>query len=106
MNVNRALVAATLALAVTAPAFAQQTPVVDKREQRQEKRIEEGKASGELTNREAAKLEAGQDRVEAKETAAKSDGVVTKKERASLQRTQNRQSRRVAKQKHDGQAKN
>lgn len=106
MNVKKMLIAATLALAVTAPAFAQQTPVVDKREQRQEKRIEQGQASGELTNREAARLEAGQDRVEAKETAAKSDGVVTKKERASLQRTQNRQSRRVAKQKHDGQAKN
>lgn len=106
MNVKNMLIATTLALAVAAPVLAQETPVVDKREQRQEKRIEQGKASGELTNREAARLEAGQDRVEAKEAAAKSDGVVTKKERASLQRTQNRQSRRVAKQKHDGQSKN
>lgn len=87
-------------------AFAQtNTPRVDAREANQAQRIEQGKATGQLTDKEAAKLSAGQAKVEAKEAAAKSDGVVTKAERAKLAKAQNKQSRRIAKQKHDKQVK-
>ena len=70
-----------------------------------EGRIEQGKASGALTDKEAAKLDAGQSRVAAKEEKAKSDGVVTKKERAKLHHAENKQSRKIKRQKHDAQSK-
>lgn len=79
------------------------TPVADQRQQNQEERIEQGEASGELTNREEARLDAQQDRIENKEERFKSDGVVTKSERVRLQRSENRASRNIAKQKHDRQ---
>lgn len=87
------------AAAQTAP----QMPRVDQREANQQQRIEQGKASGQLTGREAARLEKGQARIEAKEAAAKADGVVTAKERAQLKRAQNRESKKIYRQKHDKQ---
>lgn len=86
--------------------LAAETPVIDKREANQEKRVEQGVKSGELTNREAARLEHAGDRLEANEARAKADGVVTKKESARLRAEARRNSKRIAKQKHDGQSKN
>jgi uncharacterized protein YdeI (BOF family) len=105
---KKTIIAAIVALFV-APAMAQgnpNTPRVDKREARQEARIEQGKASGELNAKEAARLEKGQDKVEAAEANAKSDGTVTKKERAKLTHMQNKQSRKIAREKHDKQKAN
>lgn len=88
---------------VVLPAFAQPTPVIDQRQANQEARIQQGVASGQLTAGEAARLEAGQQRVQNMENRAKADGVVTQGERARIQHAQDVQSRRIAKQKHDGQ---
>lgn len=94
------------------PAFAQTTPPardpaatpgIDKRQANQEKRIQQGVQSGQLTGKEAARLEKGQARIERMEQRAKSEGVVTKKERAQIQRQQNVQSRHIAREKHDKQ---
>lgn len=106
MNFRHTL-AAGLAALLIAPSFAQSTatPRVDKRQANQAARIEQGKASGQLTDKEAAKLEKGQARIAAKEEAAKADGVVTKKERAQLQHAENKQSRKIKRQKHDAQVK-
>ena len=102
---TRNLLAATIAALFISPAFAQATatPKLDKRQENQAARIDQGKASGQLNSREAARLDAGQARVAAAEEKAKADGKVTKKERAKLQHKQNKQSRHIAKQKHDGQ---
>ncbi|MCG3193204.1 MAG: hypothetical protein DIJKHBIC_02454 [Thermoanaerobaculia bacterium] len=81
------------------------TPNLDKRDQKQETRIQQGEKSGELTDKEAAKLEAGQAKVDAREAAAKADGNVTKKERAELQHARDKQSAKIYKQKHDAQKK-
>ena len=97
--------AIALVLAFAAPLAAQETPVLDKREQRQETRIEKGKETGQLNDREAGRLEAREDKLKADEAAAKSDGKVTKKERAKLHREANRDSKRIYKQKHDAQTK-
>ena len=88
--------AAVLVAAVTVPAFAQSTPVIDQRQANQEVRIQQGVASGQLTPREAGRLEAGQQRVENMETRAKADGVVTAGERARISQAQDVQSRRIA----------
>ena len=101
---------AALLLAVGSAAMAQapapvapSTPRVDQRQENQQKRIDQGVASGQLTPREAARMDRQQDRVAASEAQAKSDGVVTKKERARLARQQNKTSRHIRHQKHDRQ---
>ena len=67
----------------------------------QEKRIEQGVKSGELTNRETGKLEAGQARVDHAEAVAGSDGHVGKNEQARIQRKEDRQSGAIYKKKHN-----
>lgn len=96
--------AALMLGAVTLPAFAQaNTPRIDKRQMNQDRRIDQGVQSGELNQREAARLDRGQDRIENLEDKAKSDGVVTARERARLRHAQNVESRRIYRQKHDAQ---
>lgn len=100
----RATIAALISAAVIAPAAAQTaTPGVDKRQANQEARIQQGVQSGQLTPKEAAKLEKGQAKVQAKEDKAKADGVVTAKERAKLAKAQKKQSKKIYKEKHDKQ---
>jgi hypothetical protein len=100
----RATIAALISAAVIAPAAAQTaTPGVDKRQANQEARIQQGVQSGQLTPKEAAKLEKGQAKVQAKEDKAKADGVVTAKERANLAKAQKKQSKKIYKEKHDKQ---
>ncbi|MBS1144756.1 MAG: hypothetical protein H6R14_2162 [Proteobacteria bacterium] len=95
---------AVLSLVLPALAFAQaNTPRVDQRQANQEQRIDQGVASGSLTQREANRLDRGQDRVDNMENRAKSDGVVTRRERAQLHHAQDVQSRRIYNQKHDRQ---
>lgn len=102
---NPRLLAALVAAAVLPVAAQTATPRVDQRQVNQDQRIQQGVKSGELTSKEAAKLQAGQAKVQAQETKAKADGNVTGKERARLAKSQNKQSRKIAKQKHDKQKK-
>lgn len=104
--------ASLIALVLAAPAFAQTpppardpaaTPGIDKRQANQQQRIDQGVASGQLTPKEAARLEKGQDRIGKIEDKAKADGVVTKKERARIQKAENVQSRHIAREKSDRQ---
>ncbi len=82
------------------------TPGIDKRQERQQQRIDQGVKSGELTQREAARLERHQERIGKMEEKAKADGMVTAKERARIQHQQNQESRRIYHQKHDRQKAN
>lgn len=95
---------AAIALSLPVLAFAQaNTPRVDQRQANQEQRIDQGVASGSLTQREANRLERGQQRVDNMENRAKADGVVTRQERVRLHQAQDVQSRRIYAQKHDRQ---
>ncbi len=101
---TRAFCATLLAASVAAPVYAQtDTPKVDARQERQDQRIQQGIESGQLNEREAARLNRQQDRIDKMEERAKSDGVVTKGERRSLNKAQDRASRHIAKEKHDRQ---
>jgi hypothetical protein len=97
----------TLSMAISTAAFADppRTPRSDRRQVAQQARIVSGVRSGELTRREAVRLEAGQAHVAKVENKVKADGAVSPEERARLQAAQNRQSRRIAAQKHDAQSK-
>ena len=106
---------AAIALTLGASAFAQApaapvapkdplaTPKIDQRQANQEKRIDQGIASGALTQKEATNLDKRETKIEADKLAAKSDGKVTKAERNKLNREQNRASRAIHRQKHDRQ---
>lgn len=101
-SVSTLLVAVIAAFAL--PVLAQtNTPNIDQRQANQQQRIDQGVKSGQLTGKEAARLEKGQEHVQKVEDKAKADGVVTKKERARIQHAENVQSRHIAKQKHDRQ---
>ncbi len=69
----------------------------------QQQRIEQGVQSGQLTNREAGKLERGQARVNRAEARAGADGKVGPNEQRRIQKAENRQSKRIYREKHDAQ---
>lgn len=98
---NKSIIAILLASAFSVSAFAQNTPNIDKREATQQKRIDQGVQSGQLTNKEAANLEKGQARVNRLEDKAKADGVVTAKERRQIRKAQDHQNKKIHKLKHN-----
>ena len=104
----KTLIAGSLLAAATAGAFAQAAPAasmlrVDKREAHQDKRIQNGVASGQLTARETYRLEKEQAGINHAEAKAEADGKVTRRERLRLHHMQNRASKDIALQKHDAQ---
>ncbi len=66
-----------------------------------EQRINQGVTSGQLTAAEAARLAAGEDRIEKRRQHAFNDGEMTIKERRKLNRQANRQSRKIYRAKHN-----
>ena len=93
--------------ALSLPAFAQNTtPQIDQRQDRQERRIEQGVRSGELTPRETARLERGQARIRHMEQAALADGHISRRERAAIQREQDKQNQLIARLKHNDRTRN
>jgi hypothetical protein len=80
-----------------------ETPVIDQRQASQEKRIDQGIASGQLNEREANRLNKQQEHINRMEDHAKADGVVTNKERGRITHAQNQASHHIARQKHDAQ---
>ena len=69
----------------------------------QQKRIENGVKSGDLTNHEVAKLENGQANVDHKEAVAAKDGHVSAVEQHKIQIGENHQSKRIHHEKTDAQ---
>jgi hypothetical protein len=69
----------------------------------QQQRIEQGVQSGQLTNREAGKLERGQAGVDRREARAGADGHVGRAEQRGIQTAESRQSNHVFGEKHDRQ---
>ncbi len=107
MNMKSTLIALMIAalpgLALAQSSGTTSTERIDKRQANQQKRIDEGVKSGQLTQKEAARLQKGQDRVQRMEDKAKADGKVTKKERRHIEKAQDRQSKKIAREKHDKQ---
>ena len=77
---------------------------INRREYREQQRINQGIRSGELTRREARRLESGLARIRTDERFARMSGRgISPRERARLEREMNRESRAIYRQKHDGQ---
>ena len=71
----------------------------------QQQRIEQGVKSGSLTNKETARLERGESKINRMEARAGANNNVNKHEQQRIQKAENRESRRIYKEKHDKQAK-
>ena len=99
----RALFALGFVCVMTAGTAYAGTPRVNGREHHQQQRIRQGIQSGELTRREAARLEAEQAKIRVREAAYRADGYVSPAERARLNHELNETNRRIYRQKHDGQ---
>jgi hypothetical protein len=106
MKLGKLIGAAAVAAAFAAPALAQTTGTVVQRNVNQQERIEQGLQSGQLTTREAAKLEGEEARVEKAESRALKDGKLSPEERARIDRAQNQVSRDIYREKHDAQVGN
>jgi hypothetical protein len=90
------------ALAVTSIAQAQtHTPVITHRQHNQDKRINRGVRSGELTRNEARHLRTDENRISRDKRMAKADGRITRAERTHLRREENRTSRAIYRDKHN-----
>ena len=72
----------------------------------EQERIAQGLRSGQLTNREAARLENGQARNERMEARAGADGHIDRNEQRRIQSAENHQSRQIYNERHDGQMRN
>ena len=80
---------------------------VNARQKHQQQRIRRGVRNGELTRREAIRLEQRQARIAVNERyARRSGGKFTARERARILHQQRHASRKIYRQKHDGQDHN
>jgi hypothetical protein len=104
---NKVVIAAIVGISLTSPGYtmAQSAPQIDKRQDKQDERIERGIEKGQITKKEARRLEKGQDHVENLEDKALRDGKVTKREKRQIEKAQDKQSRRIYEQRHDEQGK-
>jgi len=78
-------------------------PGVQQRMQNQQQRIDQGINSGQLTPKEAGRLQAREAKIKQDEARMKSDGQLTAKERKKLNKELDNASDRIYKQKHDRQ---
>ncbi len=106
MKLGKLIGAAAVAAAFATPALAQTTGTVVQRNVNQQERIEQGLQSGQLTTREAAKLEGEESRMDKMESRALKDGKLSPDERARIGRAQNQVSRDIYGEKHDAQVGN
>ncbi len=77
------------------------TPVITRRQHRQQRRIANGVKSGQLTAREAANDERREEKLHQDKKEAKADGHVTQQERRQLRHEENRDSRKIYRTKHN-----
>jgi hypothetical protein len=100
------LIPLVLAGMFAVPAFAQSTATEVQRDVRQQQRVEAGLKSGQLTTREAARLEHEEAHIDHAQANALKDGSLSDAEKERISSMQNRASRDIAAQKHDAQTGN
>ena len=100
-----AVVAGIAACTITA-AYAQNTADVVQRDVNQQNRIEQGLKSGQLTTKEAGRLEHEESHIDKMESNALKDGKMTNAEKRRIERAENQASKDIYREKHDAQTGN
>ena len=109
MFITTILTGSLACMLAAAPAFAADNdPGIQQREINQQNRIEKGVESGQLTPKEAGKLEAQQTKIKQREErmAARNGGSLTAKDKAKLTKQQDRASKNIYKKKHNAETAN
>jgi hypothetical protein len=106
MTLAKNAIAVAIATLFSAAAFAQTVGSEVQRDVNQQQRIESGLQSGQLTTREAAKLEKDESRINRMESQALKDGNLSAAEKARIQNAQNKASKDIYQEKHDAQVGN
>jgi hypothetical protein len=107
---KRSILAAALLVAAQASVIACQPAYrgrsYSERQERQRDRIDEGRAEGDLSRREASRLrDRSRDIAEDRRDARADDGYVDRRERRHIQREQNELNRDIYQQRHDDNAR-
>lgn len=105
MKRNTILTATLIAASATMLATSASADQIDRRQAEQERRIQEGVRSGQLTRGEYRQLEAEQARIREMERRAKADGHVDRAERARIEAAQNAANRHIYQEKHDSETR-
>lgn len=106
MTLVKNAIAVAVATLFSAAAFAQTSGSEVQRDVNQQQRIEQGLQSGQLTTREAAKLESEEAHVNRLESKALKDGNLSAAEKARIENAQNKVSKDIYNEKHDAQVGN
>ena len=100
---NRFLMTVLIAGALVVPGYGDR---IRAREKAQQKRINEGVRSGQLTKKETLKLERREARLDRQIRRDRADGGgLTPKERAKIERKQDKLSEKIYREKHDNQTR-
>jgi hypothetical protein len=86
-----------------AQAYTPQGRDIDRRQDRQERRIENGVRDGSLTRGEAARLNGQQNYINGLERSARRDGYISPREAFEIRRAQDAASRQIWAERHDRQ---
>ena len=103
---NSKLISLLIASVLAVPVLAQNTATDVQRNVNQQTRIEDGLKSGQLTTKEAGKLEREQAAVAHEEHQALKDGKLNQQEKDKIARMQNKASADIYAEKHDAQVGN
>jgi len=106
MTLSKTAASFVVAALAAVPALAQNTADVVQRNANQQERIEQGLQSGQLTTKEASKLEKGEARIEKMEQRANADGKMTDAEKRRIEQAQNKESQQIYQDKHNAQTGN
>ena len=101
-----AIAAGLASCAIATAADAQNTADTIKRNVNQQNRIEDGLKSGQLTTKEAGKLEREESHIHKMEANALKDGKMTDAEKQRIERAENKTSRDIARDKNNAQTGN
>ena len=101
MDFHKVALAVMIVIPVASPVLCQSVGTEVQRDINQERRVEQGLKSGQLSTGEAAKLERGEARVDRMESKALKDGNLSQQEAARIQGAQNRESEAINRLKHN-----
>ena len=103
MKAFSSLLSGAVLCAILLPAASQAAPqqTINQRERNQQERINQGIQSGQLTRKEASKLESQEAKIRVNERYDKKDGKLTPAERTKLQKQLNTTSRSIYRDKHN-----
>jgi len=106
MNKLKTVVAIAVGSLFAGAAFAQSNYSIEQRDRIEQARIDRGVQSGQITSREADRLQGQRAQIERMESRARSDGTLTRNERARIDGAQDRLSRDIRRESNDRQTSN